>query len=350
MSLRRAAILIRREMLQAPKSYLFITALGIPLMLSIVVPLVFGTFFAGLPRLGVVDTGSEVTWIVGGNEAIITTTYTSEETLLAAMEQGAVDVGLVIPAEFDAQVRTGAPAFLKAYVWGESTIRNRLVPMQALLAAVRTVAGHGAQVEVVHSIVGEGVSIPWEKRMLPLMVIVPVLFGGMMIPAASLVSEKSRRTLTALSVTPALAKEVLLAKATLGILVALFTGALVLALNQALGQRALLMLLVLFAGSLVSAMAGVLMGIHTKDINSLFATMKALGLFLYAPAIVRMFPEVPGWFARVFPTHYVLNPVVEISQNNASLGQVVPDLIVLALLGTALLLAISKSSSRLTES
>jgi len=40
-----------------------------------------------------------------------------------------------------------------------------------------------------------------------------------------------------------------------------------------------------------------------KDINTLFAIIKGLGIFLYAPAIVSLFPELPQWIAKVFPTN-----------------------------------------------
>jgi ABC-2 type transport system permease protein len=66
-----------------------------------------------------------------------------------------------------------------------------------------------------------------------------------------------------------------------------------------------------------------------KDINSLFATMKAGGLLLYAPAIIQLFPGIPQWLARIFPTYYVINPVMEITQRGGGWTAVAPDLFIL---------------------
>ena len=37
----------------------------------------------------------------------------------------------------------------------------------------------------------------------------------------------------------------------------------------------------------------------------------------------------PGWIAKLFPTYYLFNPVVEVSQNNAGLREIGWDLLIL---------------------
>jgi ABC-2 type transport system permease protein len=82
----------------------------------------------------------------------------------------------------------------------------------------------------------------------------------------------------------------------------------------------------LVVGSAVAAAFGVLLGSLVSDINSLFATIKGLGIFLYAPAFVYMFPEIPQWIGKIFPTYYIIQPVIEITQQNAGWGKVLPEL------------------------
>lgn len=55
-----------------------------------------------------------------------------------------------------------------------------------------------------------------------------------------------------------------------------------------------------------------------KDINSLFATVKALGLLLYAPALIALFPVISQWIAQIFPTYYRVDPVIAIVQRGAT--------------------------------
>ncbi len=52
-------------------------------------------------------------------------------------------------------------------------------------------------VEIVTAIVGAEGSLPWEKRLLPIIVMMAILMGGSVVPAALLVEEKQRRTLRA---------------------------------------------------------------------------------------------------------------------------------------------------------
>lgn len=90
-----------------------------------------------------------------------------------------------------------------------------------------------------------------------------------MVPATSLVEEKQKQTLTALTTTPTSLEEVLLAKGLLGVILSLVVGVLILVMNRALGVQPLLLLLVLGLGAAMAAAFGVLLGVYVKDINTL---------------------------------------------------------------------------------
>ena len=55
MSARRVAILLKRELLQGPKSFIFLWAIVLPVLMSLVLTLVFGTLFSDKPRVGIAD-------------------------------------------------------------------------------------------------------------------------------------------------------------------------------------------------------------------------------------------------------------------------------------------------------
>jgi ABC-2 type transport system permease protein len=162
-----------------------------------------------------------------------------------------------------------------------------------------------------------------------------IMMAGLMVPATSIVTEKTKRTLTALAVSPATLLDIFAAKGLLGLLMSMFGGIMILILNRAFTGHTLLLLLVLLMGAAVSALSGVLLGAAVKDINTLFATMKGLGIFLYGPGIVQMFPEIPQWIGRLFPTYYILQPVLDVTQNNANFRDISLDL---AILGSLILL------------
>jgi ABC-2 type transport system permease protein len=140
-----------------------------------------------------------------------------------------------------------------------------------------------------------------------------------------------------LTITPASLGEVFLAKGLLGVILSLAMGMVILALNQAFGAQPLLLVAVLALGAIMAAQLGVLLGAFVKDINTLFATIKGAGLVLYAPALIYMFPEIPQWIAKVFPTYYMIGPVIEVTQRGAAWPDIAADVLILVGLILALL-------------
>jgi len=350
MSLRRIGILLQKELVQGPKNFIFILGLVMPVILTMVISLIFGSFFSGKPRLGIVDAGnSEVAQLLRENAALSVRTFSTPDELADAAARGAIDLGMVLPADFDHQMLSGDQAELTTYLWGESLMEHRITLGTAVLQAIRQVAGQEAPIEIEQIVLGDAAPIPWEERILPFIVLISIMMAGLMVPATSLVTEKTKHTLSALSVSPTTLFEIYAAKGILGMMMSMFGGIMILILNRAFSGHTLLLLFVLMLGAMMSASLGILLGAAVKEINSLFATMKGLGIFLYGPAIVKMFPEIPQWIAQLFPTYYILEPVMEITQNNAGFADVAVEVIVSAALILVLWIVIAVISQRRRE-
>lgn len=333
MNLRRVGILLHKEFFQSSRNVIFIFAVVVPLAISLVVSLLFGTLFAGKPRLGIADAGqSQFTQAAQRMASLTVKEFEAEEDLREAAEMGAVDVGVALPADFDARIAAGQTTSLTAYIWGESLLKHRAMLVAAMAVWVRDIAGQESPVEISTTVLGNRETLPWEQRLLPLIVLMSVLFGGVMLPASSLVTEKQKGTLTALSVTPTRMSEIYTAKGLMGMLLSVLMGVLILALNRAFGGQPALLVGVLALGAVLAAEFGVLLGMQVKDINTLFATIKSIGIFLYAPAFIYMFPQLPQWIGKIFPTYYMVQPVIEIAQHGAGLAQIAWQLIVLGAL------------------
>jgi ABC-2 type transport system permease protein len=145
----------------------------------------------------------------------------------------------------------------------------------------------------------------------------------------SLVNEKQQRTLVALTVTPTSLGEVLVSKALLGAGISLVMGLTILALNRMLGSQPLLLAFVLGLSAIAAAIFGILLGTLVKDMNGLFTIVKASAILLYAPAIINMIPQLPQELAQIFPTYYIMAPIVEIIQRDGGLIEIGGYLIVL---------------------
>jgi len=317
MSLSRIWTLIKSEVLHGPRGPVLAICIVTPVALALFVNLAFGTVFSQTPKLGVFDEGSSrLVSVLRANGAVTLKIYRSDADLRAAAAGGAIDMGLALPPDFDATVQAGTVK-LKAYVWGESLAKSRAVVAAVLADAVHQVTGTAVPVTVQTVPLGEA-GLPWTNRLLPLVALMGVFFGGLMLPATSLIVEKQRRTLQALNVTPATLADVFWAKGVVGAVLAIVMGTLTMALSGGLGGSPWGMLVVLALGAVMAVEIGLVCGALVGDLNTLFALWKFGGLLLFGPAFVYMFPQIPQWIGYLFPTFYVIRPTVDMAVSGRS--------------------------------
>jgi len=330
MSLKRTGILLGKELWQGPKNFLFVWVIVMPIIISLMFSLIFGTLFNEKPKLGVVDEGSsQLVTMAEQLTSVVTKEYGNVSEIKQAVESGAVDIGMVIPADFDSSVMQGKGAELVTYIWGESLAKNRTILGVTIANLVRELAGQEAPIEIEAITLGDEVSIPWSDRLLPLVVLMAVLLGGLTLPSASVIDEKEKKTLEALIVTPVSIGDVFIAKGLMGAILSLFMGVVILVLNQAFGTEPVLLVLVLALGATMAAEIGLLCGVFIKDITTLFAIWKAGGILLFGPAIIYMFPQIPQWIGKLFPTYYFLQPIIAISQGGSSWPDIATNVFIL---------------------
>jgi ABC-2 type transport system permease protein len=332
MSIRRIAVLLGKELVWGPKNFLFIFALVVPLVFTLLLNLLSGTFFSGKPTLGIAGGSAAVIAQAEANQALLVRVYADEASLREATAVGTVDMGLLLPPDFDTRLAQDETTAVTIFVWGESLLRDRITLATAIVGLSRELSGQEAPLLITEVTVGEGESMPWDERLLPFIVLMAIIFGGIMVPAASLVEEKQKRTLTAVITTTASLGELFTAKGLLGILLSLFMGALILLINRAFGSQPLLLVSLLTLAAIMAAVFGVLLGAFTKDLTNLFATMKAIGLLLYAPAFLYIFPGIPEWIGRIFPTYYIIAPIMTISLFDGRWADIQTDVFILVLL------------------
>jgi len=301
-----------------------------PIIISLVFSLIFGTLFDEKPKLGMVDEGSsQLVTMAEQLTSVVTKKYGNVSEIKQAVESGAVDIGMVLPADFDSSVIQGEETELVTYIWGESLAKNRTILGVTIANLVRELAGQEAPVEIEAITLGDEVSIPWNDRLLPFVVLMAVFLGGLFLPAASVIEEKEKKTLEALVITPASVGDVFIAKGLMGIILSLFMGVVILVLNQAFGTEPALLVLVLALGAIMAAEVGLLCGALMKDITTLFAVWKLGGILLFGPAIIYMFPQIPQWIGRLFPTYYLLQPIIEISQGGGGWSDIAANVFIL---------------------
>jgi ABC-2 type transport system permease protein len=337
MSIRRIGSLLQHDLRQGASGFILILAVVVPLVLTLTLHLLVGNLFSATPRLGIVDAGqSALPGLLEAAEGVAVQRYTSADSLRTALQEGKVEMGVVLSADFDTAIRSDTPAPLTVLVRGESLLSDRAFIAAALATGLRTLTGDQSRVTLITETLGEETP-SWQTRLFPLIVLMAVVLGGTLVPATSLVQEKQNRTLPALVTSAASLEELLVAKGLLGVVVSLFTGIGILVLNRAWGAHPWLLVGLLALSAVMAACIGLLLGILVRDINTLFATMKGLGMVLYAPALFMIFPNLPQWIGQLFPTWYMINPIVALVQRGAGWQEVRGDVIILAGLNLALI-------------
>ena len=338
MNIHRIFTLLKKEFVYGSHNFIFVMAIVMPVGISLVLSLLLGTLFSGKPRLGILDQGnSQLTVQMDELDFLQTSTYASEETLRADVERGALDMALILPENFDRQLQADTVTTMDLFIWGESLLKHRTVLAVALVRGIIEVAGREVPVETEMVLLGDEANIPWDVRLFPLVVVITMFIGGLMVPATSMVEEKMHRTYRALLTTPATLADILGAKGLTGVILALANGLLILFINNAFGAQPALLVVLLVLGGIFAAAGGIIFGVLVKDLNTLFTVMKSMGIILYAPAFIFMFPEVPQWIAKLFPTYYVLGPIVDLTMNNATWADIAVDVYILIALIVALI-------------
>lgn len=330
MSLKRVGTLLFKDLRYGSRSYIFIFAIIAPIVISLFVTLMFGTLFTDRARLGIADEGSsQVATALKTNDSIDTREYDDTSELKNAVQSGVVDLGIIIPPDFDSSLATNSRVEVTGFVWGQSLAKDRVTIGAALTDAIREVAGQESPVNIATITLGSEISIPWTDRLLPLVVLMAVFLGGLMVPATSVIEEKGRKTLDALVVTPTSIGDVFTAKGILGLIVSLCTGILILIINQAFGAQPFLLVLVLVLGGIMAVEIGLILGTSMKDFTSLFAIWKFGGIVLFAPVFIYLFPQIPVWIGKIFPTYYIIQPIVDISQRGRGWADIAVNVLVL---------------------
>ena len=349
MTLRRTLTIFARTMRLGPRSPFFWWAMVLPVLFTFLVQGVFGDLFAPAPTLAIVDLGnSEVAAGAEALDGIEVSRIDDVETLTTAVEAHDFDAGLILRDGFDDALRAGTRPLLELYVAGESLASNRVVLAVTTLDLIRTVEGSTPPIDVSVVSLGEEAAT-FTARTLPLIAMMAVAVAGAFVPAANLVQEKEDQTMNAVLVTPATIGDFFAAKALMGVVLAIATGVMTLALNNAFGSQPLALTLVIVVAAIMMAELGLLLGSWAPDQNAMFAAWKTGAILIIFPVIFYLFPTLPQWIAKLGPTYYFLNPLFELAIGGATFSDVIGTLLVALAVCVALLPAVVWSARRLEQ-
>jgi len=330
-NLHNIVAIIKKEVRGGIKDPLLLTVFIVPLLFTLIFQLVFGRLWVQKTVIAIFQEGggSRIVQEFEQNDAIRIIELLSIDAVYTEVKDKKVDVGVIFPENLEDKLKNAEKVILKVYINGESLAKNRTIAGTAIASALRNLSPNSPSVNFEEIQIGEEKSLNLIQQALPIIVLVAILFGTFMLSSTFLVKEKEKRTLSALLVTPLSISELLFAYGLLSVTLSLFMALVILFLNVGFNLP-IIILIPLILGSIFGVELGLMLGIFAKDMATIFAAIKSLGIFLYAPAIVLIFPNWPQWIAKIFPTYYIIYPVFRISIFRDSFSKVSLDLAILS--------------------
>lgn len=350
MNIKRILAIIRKDFSGGLGKTFFILAIVIPILMTLMVNLIFGRLFVGKPTLAVIDKGdSKITNKVKNLQSVIMKDVENEEQLKERVESGAIDSGLVLPEDFDQKLKNSELPKVKIYIGGESLASNRVVLAASLAELLREEAGHELPIDIVEVPLGKEAEIPIKAKIIPLLIMYAIFIGGCTLPVALIIDEAEKRTVSAVTITPATLGELLTAKAIVGFTTSFVMGIVILIINQVFIGNVWLLVIFMILGAFFSVELGLIIGTLSRDLSTAWTYVKLLGFFIALPALLYFFPQVPGWVSKLFPTYYLFNPIIEITQHAAGLGDVWFDILIFLFFDIFFILFVFLSKRRMAK-
>lgn len=357
MNWRAALAIARKDVVDALRNQYIVAILALPVILSLLLPVIFPSPGDELETLRVVvyDPGGSrlVTWLSAlPNLQLIRVDAGARVTETIEAENAVA--GLGVPADFDAAVAAGERPALTIYVnqgearggqdslarWLEQDWFRRLIEQQ-----VAILAGPPPPVNVVWVDVGAAstsraaVDFDLDQFMLVMILGMALAMVGVYMVPLLIVEEKERHTLAFLLVSPADAGEVALGKALPGIVYSLAIAAMTIALNQGWAGDFPVTILALLLGSLFTVAVGLLIGSFLSSTMQVNTWGSAVIVLLLLPSWVapgQRLPALAEAVMRLIPTTYLVQALQQSLAGRAALPQVWTEL---AILSGAVLLA-----------
>jgi len=230
----------------------------------------------------------------------------SIQEIEAHMNQEINCIGLVITGEDN---RADVEFLLHGYE--NNQVQNTLI-LAMKDEITRSIKG---EVEVKTELVNPNTiknSIPANKSMLPLFLVMESTMLGFILIAALIFIEKSEGTIKSFAVTPGRLSEYLISKVAVMTFLGIIGGFIMTVLVMGLSVNYLWLGILILLGSLFSAILGLIVASFFKTLSESMIWILIVNLLLGLPLTSYLIPSYTPLYIRVLPTYYLLFSVKEV--------------------------------------
>jgi ABC-2 type transport system permease protein len=312
------AAIFRKDLIAFSRDrfYVFITIIGL---------VAFVVLFWLLPdsvdetiRLGVTQTGLDEVFepLAETEQGLQITEFPSVAELTAAVADGSdgIVAGMAFPADFaDPQTRSSVALYVTAEMPAEyGKMMEGIASELAFLVKGAEPPVNLATHTVILGVDRAGSQISLQEQMRPLLAFFVLMVETFAL--ASLVAiEVQLRTVTAVLVTPARARDFITAKAILGTVLALSEVLLLMILIRGFVGDIPVLLVALLLGAIMVTGVGLLAGASGRDFIGVMFLSLAIMIPLMIPAFGALFPGTAATWIRALPTYGLVEAIVGVT-------------------------------------
>lgn len=257
----------------------------------------------------------------------------NEDALLAAMEEGDYNVGLIMDEAVLSGLATGRQEDVILYFTPDFPDELRQAYVILFEELAYNLAGKPLAIDATEEVLGldlSGNQIPLRDQMLPMMAVFILLVETMGL-AALISGEIEARTINALLITPLTVGGLFVGKGIMGIGLAFTQAVLLMLVTGGLFQQPVLILVTLLLGAGLATGIGFLVASVAKDLMSVMAWGMLAIILLSIPAFTVLIPGLTSDWIRLLPSYYLIDTVFRAINFDVGWSDVLGNLVVLLL-------------------
>lgn len=312
------------------------------ILVAILVPLGIGILYNFMFKDTTPPPSATIAWYADGSTRLLDTLRTmagnsvqlsvdqkpSADAVRTAMEGKDADIGIIVPANFDAEIAKGGMPQLTVLLPQTSNFAGNYVAT-AIDPAIRTMAGQRDPAQIAVSRVASNTAsdaifdqVGLRRYFVLFALIMEIGMIAMLAVPIILTEEVEKKTMEAL-VLVASYVDIVVAKALVGVVYIVVASALLLSVTRIIPERVVLFVLAALALAITMIGFGLLLGGLFHSANQLNTWGGVVLLPVIAPAFVVGLP-IPGWLETIFdflPTSQGARVMIDSMGHHSYFGQ-----------------------------
>ncbi|NWG33805.1 MAG: ABC transporter permease [Chloroflexi bacterium] len=318
MSVKRIFILAWKDIVDSIRTPRLLVIIITPLIIALCIQLFFGNKLT--LKIGVYSPNpSQLISTLKQIELVETEVFDSAESLNTAVKNDFVEVGVILPENFDlllANDRKPRVDFLLA-----DNSREGQVGLSLIQQTIQILSPDSLKIEstitVLKPDVLPGISLRGDLSIDQYAIILWLIMGlvgnGVMLVPTLIVEEQERKTLDALMLSPASYYDIAAGKALVGVLYCMISSSLILMVQGGVSGNILFTVGLIILGSFVLSLLGVLLGSLSGNLHVLNSYGSLFVFILTLPAFIGMLgPNPVIQYLQFLPTYPLTQAIVQI--------------------------------------